>query len=263
MWERGTPPTDLGGLSGPINLQFLLALQWAADLEESLGDPTRARELRQDAARFSETFRTRFWHPSRKLFRDTPRSGSFSQHTNALAVLAGVTTGEEARDLVLRVINNKSLEPCSYYFAHYLHEAAMKVGEGGRYPDFLGGWRTMLDLNLTTWCERPLGAANTSRSDCHGWGAGPNVHVFRGMLGIDSGAAGFKRVIIRPAIGERPRLSGAIPHPAGMVAVAYERTADGGLRAKVQLPPGIDGEFHWRGTVHPLHPGANSLDIAP
>jgi len=56
------------------------------------------------------------WDESRRLVADTPAKKSFSQHANALAVLAGAIEGEAAADLMRRVAADTSLVPCSTCF---------------------------------------------------------------------------------------------------------------------------------------------------
>ena len=41
-WPRGVPPV-LDGASAPLDLQLLLAYGYAADLEQAVGSPARAR----------------------------------------------------------------------------------------------------------------------------------------------------------------------------------------------------------------------------
>jgi hypothetical protein len=154
------------------------------------------------------------------------------------------------------VLADGSLTPCTLYFRHYLHAAVSRVGEGDRYLDLLGDWDEMLARGLTTWAEQP----EPTRSDCHAWSASPNVELFRTVLGIDSAAPGFGRVVIRPHPGALTQVSGAIPHPRGEVAVSLVRERDG-LRADVQLPPGVEGEFAWRGVTRPLSAGRNAVAI--
>ena len=171
--------------------------------------------------------------------------------------LAGVTEGAEAKDLIERVsADNGALVQCSIYFRHYLHSAMNKARAGDRYLDMLGAWRTMLDRGLTTWAE----TADPTRSDCHAWGASPNYELFRTVLGIDSAAPGFARVVIRPFLGKLTHVSGAIPHPKGEIAVTLTLT-NGKLEAGVTLPAGVEGQFEWHGQTRSLHSGENHVTI--
>lgn len=254
QWRNGVPPESAEGSSAPRDLQLLLAYGWAADLEDAVGSPALAAEYRRSEARLRETIRTAYWDARRKLFADTPAKRDFSQHANALAVLADVVRGDEARDLVSRILEDDSLVQCSIYFRHYLHSAATKAGLGDRYFELLGQWRTMLAQGLTTWAEQ----LDPTRSDCHAWGASPNYEVFRTVTGIDSAAPGFRRVTIRPFPGKLERVSGAVPHPRGEVAVTLAVRGER-LEAEVSLPPGVEGEFVWKGRTKALAPGKNSL----
>jgi hypothetical protein len=254
-WPRGVPPLD--GSSAPLDLQLLLAYGEAADLELALGSPARAAELGEASARLRATIQARYWDATRGLFADTPARTQFSQHANVLAVLAGVVEGERARAVMDRVLSDASLVPCSIYFRHYLHAALNRAGQGDRYLDLLGPWRQMLAEGLTTWAETN---EPDVRSDCHAWGASPNFELFRTVLGIDSAAPGFRRVIIRPFLGRLTRAAGAIPHPRGEVAVRLNVRA-GQLDAEVDLPPGVEGDFVWGDARRPLASGHSRLSL--
>ncbi len=73
-------------------------------------------------------------------------------------------------------------------------------------------------LGLTTWAEMP----EPSRSDCHAWGASPNIEFYRILLGIDSDAPGFRKIRIAPSLGKLKEVSGTIPHPLGSVTAVYK-----------------------------------------
>ncbi len=255
-WRDGVPPAGPDGASAPLDLQLLLALDWAADLEGALGSKAQAAEFRASAGRLRETIRRSYWDSGRRLFADTPAKTEFSQHANALAVLARVVEGEEARGVVERTLGDRTLTQCTFYFRHYLHSAVNEVGEGDRYLGLLGEWDKMLAAGLTTWAESP----DTPRSDCHAWSSSPNFELFRTVLGIDSAAPGFKRVLVRPYLGELTRVSGSIPHPAGEVAVRFARNG-ARLEGEVTLPAGVTGEIVWRGARKPLQPGANKVSL--
>lgn len=260
QWRSGVPPREADGSSASLDLQLLLAYDWAARLETDLGSKALAADYRAAAAQLRRSVRSSYWDTSRRLFADTPAKAQFSQHANVLAVLAGVSTGEEARDIMTRIVHDSSLTQCSYYFRHYLHQALNLVGEGDRYLEQLGEWDRMLERGLTTFAERYDAPGNSSRSDCHAWSASPNFEVFRTVLGIDSAAPGFRKVIVRPFPGTLARVSGSIPHPKGEIAVRLEHRG-GVLKADVTLPAGVAGEFEWHGTRQPLTPGQNHVEV--
>ena len=256
-WKNGVPPAGPDGGSALLDLQLLLALQYAADLEADLGSAARAAEARASADRLKAAIQARYWDGRRALYADTTAKDAFSQHASVLAVLAGLVEGDAARALLERVLADGSLVPCSIYFRHYLHAALNRAGLGDLYLDLLRPWRDMLDLGLTTWAET---GEPTVRSDCHAWGSSPNFELFRTVLGIDSAAPGFRRVVVRPFLGGLTRASGAIPHPRGEVAVTLTRER-GGLDAEVTLPEGVDGELVWGGARRQLGPGRTRLHL--
>jgi hypothetical protein len=259
-WDGGVPPRDASGASAPQDLQLLLAYDWASRLEEDLGSRAIAAEHRDAAARLRQVIRPLYWDADKRLFADTPERQRFSQHSNVLAVLAGVVSGEEARDLVTRIAGDATLTQCSYYFRHYLHSALNLVGEGDRYLGLLGEWESMLSRGLTTFAERYEQPGDPSRSDCHAWSASPNFEIFRTVLGIDSAAPGFARVQVRPFLGRLQQVAGSIPHPKGEVAVRLERAGQG-LRVEISLPPGVPGDFSWRGARRDLVAGRNAFTV--
>lgn len=252
----GVPPLEDDGSSAVIDLQYLMALDWAADLEDAVGSRIRAAEFREEASSLRATIRRIYWDPSKSMFADTPGRKEYSQQANSLAVLARAIEGAEARRLVNRLLTDSSMTQSTYYFRHYLHSAVNQVGEGDRYLDLLGEWDRMLAIGLTTWAETP----DPSRSDCHAWSSSPNYELFRTVLGIESAAQGFNRVSIRPHPGKLTRVSGAIPHPKGEIAVSLKLDGQK-LAAEVTLPAGVTGEFLWRGERRELKSGLNRLSF--
>jgi hypothetical protein len=73
-------------------------------------------------------------------------------------------------------------------------------------------------------------------------------------------APGFSRVLIRPHLGKLNRVSGAIPHPQGEIAVKLTRNGDG-LDVEIGLPKTVVGEFEWRGQRRSLTGGTNRFRL--
>jgi hypothetical protein len=114
---------------------------------------SRASEYTDAAERIRATVKSLYWDAKRGLFADTSKHDVFSQHTNALAVLAGVATGAEARTLMERTLAATDLAPASVYFRYYLHAAMVQAGLGDRYLEMLAPWKAMLKQGVTTWPE--------------------------------------------------------------------------------------------------------------
>lgn len=236
-WPGGEPPLGQDGYAAAHDLQLLLAYEYAADLESAMGMKALAEEYRGQAAALRAMLRPKYFDASRGLFADNGDKRTFSQQVNALAVVARVVEGPEARRLLERTVSEK-LTPASIYFQSYLHEAFRVAGSGGRYLDLLGEWREQIKLGLTTWAEH----YEPSRSDCHAWGSSPNVNLFKIVLGIGSEGPGFGRVRIAPNLGALESAEGDMPHPKGMIRVKVWREG-GKVKAEYRLPPGVSGEY--------------------
>jgi hypothetical protein len=182
----------------------------------------------------------------------------FSQHTNSLALLTDVVPKEKWIELAKKLLADSTLTQASIYFKYYLHRALVKAGLGDQYLQWLDVWRENLALGLTTWAE--MSDVNKSRSDCHAWGASPNIEFFRTLLGIDSDAQGFQKVRIEPHLGEIKNIGGQIPHPKGVVS-AYYKHNNGLWEITITLPAGVLGTLKWKGTFYPLKGGQNTFSL--
>lgn len=257
-WQAGRGPMGKDGGSAMLDLQLLWAYQLAAAMESRAGIMGYAARYNQYADQLKSTIRKKYWDDTKKLFADRSEKDLFSQHTNSLAILTGIVTGNEAAIIAKQLLEDSTLAPASIYFKYYLHLALTKAGLGNNYLDWLGKWRENMALGLTTWGESS--DVSTTRSDCHAWGASPNIEFFRTILGIDSDAPGFVKVKIAPHLGDIQNISGEIPHPKGKIAVQYSN-ANGLSSAVIMLPEGVTGRFIWNGRNYPLKPGRNAINL--
>jgi hypothetical protein len=257
-FKNGEPPRMPDGQSSIQDLHFITGLQLAGAMERKLGMPAFADKYEQIIARMKAGFKAKYWDESRKLFADTPEKTSFSQHANILSILTNMVEGQEATDLMARILQEKDLTPATIYFSYYLNRAMDKTGMGNSYLNTLDIWRAQLANGLTTWAET---SDPYPRSDCHAWGASPNVELYRIVLGIHSSEPGFKKVLITPNLGRLHNASGCIPHPNGDICVNYQVDAKGNLKTEITLPNGITGTFVWNGKKAELHGGKQILEM--
>ncbi len=257
-WNGGAAPFGNDGSSAVLDLQLLWAYQTAARLELNLGMTAYAEEYGKRAAVLKETIRAKYWDEAKGLFADTPEKSVYSQHANALAILTETATAEQFSGIAQHLLTDSSLAPASIYFKYYLHLALVKTGLGNDYLKWLGKWFENIDMGMTTWAEDSN--INTARSDCHAWGASPNIEFYRIVLGIDSDAPGFKRVKIEPHLGALQHAAGEMPHPAGTIRTEY--TLEGGKWTVVAgLPEGLSGSLVWKGKTYDLIPGSNRFEL--
>ena len=258
-WTAGVAEKGADGTSALIDLQLLLALQTAAEMEELLGIKELASTYRAKASQLQQTIQQRYWDASRSIYADRIEHDHFSQHANSLAILAGMVQGDEARALAEQLLSDDNLAPASVYFKFYLHQALIQAGLGDQYMDWLGIWRDNIQWGLTTWAETL--DLDGVRSDCHAWGASPNIEFLRTVLGIDSDAPCFARVRIEPHLGAIRQIGGTMPHPKGDISVSYEVSKKGVLTATITLPEGLTGRFIWHGEEYALRGGMNQFEL--
>jgi hypothetical protein len=257
-WNDGVAPIGKDGSSAALDLQLLWAYQLAAELERKLGMQQHAQHYQAAATKLKQAIQKNYWDGTKQAFADTRDKDVFSQHTNSLAILTGIVNGKEFSQLALKILKDTSLTQATIYFKYYVHQALTKAGLGNDYLSWLDVWKHNLAMGMTTWAE--ISDVNNTRSDCHAWGASPNIELYRIVLGIDSDGPGFKKIKIIPHLGVLTRASGTIPHPRGELTVNYELTGTN-WKALVTLPSNTPGYLIWKGKRHELKPGENSLTL--
>jgi alpha-L-rhamnosidase len=256
-WDFGAAPSANGN-SAVLDLQLMWAYDQAAEMEAKMGLPVFAELYKQKAAQLKATIQKRYWDAGRQLYADTEDKQLFSQHTNTLAVLTGMVTDAGATALSKKLLTDTTLTKCTIYFKYYLHQALVKGGFGNDYLKWLDIWRKNMDMGLTTWAE--ISDLEHNRSDCHAWGASPNIEFFRTILGIDTYAPGFTKIKIEPHLGDIKNASGEIPHPNGKLSVKYKLEKNK-WNIQLILPQNTSGVFIWKGKSYPVKAGDNRLSI--
>ena len=255
-WQNGAPRRGADGCSILMDLQLLYAYQMMAEMESVRGDTWAETTCKAKAAQLAEGVKKAYWNAGRGLFADRVEQDQYSQHGNALAILCGIV--EDPKALAQKLLTDDSLAQCTIYYKFYLHEAYVKAGLGDDYLNWLDIWRENIAMGLTTWGED----ANVfgTRSDCHAWGASPNIELFRTVLGIDSDAVGFQRVRIEPHLGDLKEIGGTMPHPSGEISVQYKVKGQK-LQVEITLPADVDGLFVRNGETRYIRGGKNAFTI--
>ncbi len=236
-WFIGVPT---GGMTEPLTVtsfMFAAALKAAAEICDTVGRPGLATDYRTRAAAMLERIQVLCYDSAVGLYRDTPNTPNYSQHTTLWAILSGAVVGDEAGALVDRTFDNHvPVNVCSFSMNHYMFRALELAGRYEYAPRQLEGWQKMLELHCTSWCENP----DSPRSECHGWSSAPIYEFSAMVLGVYPTSNGYGSVRIRPYVNSLGLdwASGTVPTPVGCIQVAW-RKQDGLFTLEVTLPDGV------------------------
>jgi len=254
------PTYSKTGESCMTTLEYLGALDDAADLEKNLGDSVASDRDHTRAVHVRSGIYDKCWNPQRGLIADNPDQNIFSQQANILSVLYDVIPKDQQQNVLRKIL---AIEPgttpdgimsASYYFRFYLARALDHVGMANEYLQSLDPWRKLLPLHFSTWPEIP----GDTRSDSHAWSAHPIFDMLTLVAGIEPASPGFATVRIAPHLGDLPALTASFPHPQGEIAVQYKRQGDS-LDATITLPGTLAGHFEYHGRSWLLHAGLNQI----
>jgi hypothetical protein len=248
-----TPPGGkAGGFSAPINWQLIWALRTAAELETKYGEPEMVTRYTRHARGLAAACSEHFWDARRGLFADDVPRTSYSEHTQALALLSGMADPGQRTAIATNMFTATDLiRPTTYFNCHVI-DAARTVGRSDLFFERLSIWRQMLALDYKATPEE----FPHSRSDSHAYSAHPLYHLYATVLGIRPAAFGFQRVTVCPQLGPLTRASGKLVHPRGAIEVTVHRAGDT-LETQIILPPDTSGELLGHNVTHPLRPGNN------
>lgn len=255
-WQQGMALRGADGSSSLMDFQLLYGYQKMAELEKMFGHEEMSLTYTQRANQLKESIQQTYWSADRGLYSDRIEKDNFSQHANSWAILCGMGNAELRKEIGRKLTEDKTLAPCSLYYSFYLMQALTEAGYGNDLLKWLDPWRENLAMGLTTWAEDLT--PDTSRSDCHAWGATPNIEFFRTLLGIDSSSPAFATVKIEPHLGDIKQIGGTMPHPKGKISVSY-KVSGSKLKATIELPENVTGTFVWEGKTTALHAGKNEI----
>jgi alpha-L-rhamnosidase len=254
-WDYGMPVGARAGVSSVVNLFFVMALKYAADLERVFGDPILAERNDGLAQRLGERLAGVFWDDERGLLADDVEHQSFSEHAQCLALLTDVFGPGMAQTCLRNLLQDENLHRATVYFSFYLFEVLNKYSRHDLLIEKLGFWENLVSMGFRTPVEKP----EPSRSDCHAWGAHPLFHFHASLAGIRPDAPGFRHVRVAPHPAGLTTLQSRLPHPQGFIDLDLAFEEELTVTGKIHLPASAAGVFAWRDQEIALNPGSNAI----
>ena len=253
----GIPNGVTDGNSSIISFQYAYTLRQASAIFETYGQKEKAIYYKTMADLLAKSTFEQCFDSAKGEVADTPDKKVFSQHANIFAILSNAVPRGQEKDLMEKILNDKTLIQTTFYFKFYLTQALKKAGMASRYHEMLEPWRDMLRLGLTTFAEQ----GEPTRSDCHAWSASPNYDFLATVCGIMPDAPGFEEVLIQPALGILDDIEGKMPHPNGEIKVNFKRKGKTAITGEISLPENLKGRFVWNGKTLPLNGGKQNVAI--
>lgn len=255
-WQVGLSSVVGDGANAIINLQYIVALESAAELEYGIGSDEMAAIYRGRAEKIRKAVVKKFWNTKRHLFACDEKHRHFSEHAQILAVLAGCCNADRLRRVRTAILGGQPLDRATIYFMHYLFEALPALDAMPHFFERLKTWSDLPAMGFRALPESP----DPCRSDCHGWGSHLIYHYHTKLLGIRPASPGFATVHIEPHPCHLKKIAGRLPHPQGIIGMNLDINAG---QCEVSLPKGVKGTFVWEGRQKRLQGGMQVIRISP
>lgn len=260
-YTNGEPPTVYDGNNTLYSLHYAYTLRHAADIFEFLGKKNQGAEYRQKADMICKAV-NELCKNQDGFYTESIENKQVSQITNLMAILADASSGDEAKQLMKKLLEPKDWFGQVDLFLHlYLFEAMNKTGFQSQFLPELSEWQLMKERGMTTFAEVPLewGEEN-QRSECHPWSTSPNYFFFRTICGIQPTSAGHKTVEIAPAFGELTQIKAVYPHHLGNIELDLKRV-NARVEGTIIVPEKIQATFIWGNQEIKLRAGKQDIRL--
>ena len=254
----GNSPDPESARSAIVSLQYAYTLKQAAKLFTAFGNPDRGKRYTNLAEKINDDIMRLCFNDEKALMADTPEKTTYSQLANIWAILSGAVEDKKAKKVMIHSLYDKSIGQATFFYKSYLTQALKKTGLQDQYYSQLKPWERTLDPELKNVTER-IEPEYPERNE---WSAQPGYDFLATICGITSVAPAFERIQIQPAIGPLLEVEGTMSHPEGPIIVKYKRIGKTGIRAEIDIPESIQGDFIWDGKMFLLRGGKQTIECS-
>lgn len=256
-YDRQGPSTYLSALT-------ILALENGSEIAQTLGHRSDAAQWESMIPAIRQAVRTHLWDSQAGAFIDsTLRPTLHPLDGNALALLAGIASGTQAKE-VLSFIQHKLWTPWgtrdvdgSYgstyhdgtiwpaYITYELLARLQNSDSVDAEAVIRHTWGNMLSRGpqSTIWefANAQGNVFDGFDSLAHGWSTGAIWALTSGVLGVEPLTPGFRQFRIEPEPGDLSWARGQVPTPAGPITVHWSSEPDD-FRMTLTVPPGTNAQ---------------------
>jgi hypothetical protein len=241
------------------NMQYLMALRYAAEMSGLIGDRATKKLYEAKAASLQKTIETKLFDRKTRTFhggldwKNKPAMKG-SSHLYALAILLDMLPEHHAEfvEKQLVPVSKGGLEQPmmpTAFFSYYILEAMKKAGATAEAADCVKRWWTELLAGEKSTTQEHWKTRPGEGSMCHAWSAHPVVHLSNILLGIWQTSAGWDTIRFEPTFTMVNDVHGKVATPHGVIETGWKTLSKGhevfvklpkGMKAKVALP-GVAG----------------------
>ncbi len=176
------------------------------------------------AEAIKENYNTVFFKDSIQRYVDGLNSAHGAMHSSFMPIVFDMVD-KDHRDYITAYLKTRNMD-CGVFGSQFYLWSLYKLNQGGKALELIvsnekNSWYNMMyNLGAANTCEAwdPSGKADMSKS--HSWGSAAGNMIQRGLMGINPLEAGFKKISIKPQIGNLKFANIDFPTIKGTVSVS-------------------------------------------
>jgi alpha-L-rhamnosidase len=238
-----------------VNAYYYRGLVVMSRMAEALGKEEDAKRFHQEAMRVKQAYQEVLFKETQGIYRDGEGSEHSSLHANYFPLAFGLVPDAQVES-VLSFIKTKGMAT-SVYGSQHLIDGLFQNGASEYAIVLLAGtgersWGHMIyDVGTTITLEAWDNRFKPNQDWNHAWGAAPTNLIPRRLMGITPVEPGFRKVRIRPQIGNLNYAK--IRHPTRLGHIDLEiNRRNNELEYKISLPEAMSAEVLLEGNPEPL-----------
>ncbi|MDA3797792.1 MAG: alpha-L-rhamnosidase [Kiritimatiellae bacterium] len=222
-----------------VNAFHCHVLSIMSDIAKVLGHIDDHTFFKNQAELVKASINAQLFDQSQGVYIDGEGSRHASLHSNMFMLAFGLVPGDR-RKSVIDFVKSRGMA-CSVYGAHYLLEA-LYLNQEDQYALELmtsqcdRSWWNMIHIGSTMTLEAWDLKYKSNLDWNHAWGAAPANIIPRFILGVRPLKPGFRKILIKPQLGQLDNISGIVPTIRGPIAVSLKNSQSGERELRVVIP---------------------------